>query len=150
MLSLLKFKSKISSLIKFLLTFMVVKKIFSILLLIVYSCSFVCVGYNFHFCSGHLKAISFAAPVKDGCSSDGKMPDGCCKDVFLKCKSGDQSIAKVTVLSSVKIDFPFPLILSESLHIFYPAPFVLNHYFLGEQPDKPIACLYLRNRRLLI
>ena len=127
-----------------------VKKTASILLLFVYSCSFVCLGYNLHFCGGHLKSVSLVKSVKDGCSSKKQMPDGCCKDVFLKCKAGDQSLAKFILLSIVKVDVPTAILATNYPSLVYQSPLLISHCLIGEPPDKPTLHLYLRNRCLLI
>lgn len=124
----------------------------AILLIFLYSCSLVCIGggCNFHFCGGHLKAVSWAVQSSDGCSKGAQMPEGCCKDISVKCNTGDQSLSKATVVSIVKFDVSQDCLFSEVKVDFEIAPAPIDHHFIGEPPGVYCSRLYLSNRRLLI
>lgn len=115
-----------------------------------YTTAFACSGYNLHYCGGHLKSVTLAQFHNAGCCKKIEKPNGCCKDVFLKCKSADQTQAKVIMTQSVKADDSYAPLLVEQHIQPYLSYIVADKSAAGDPPDILSRRLYIFTRRLLI
>lgn len=124
----------------------VMKKLASILLIILYATTSSGASFHFHFCMGKFQGIGFAAIEKQACEKCGMNKGGnrCCSDIVKTFKtSADQSF------SSVSFDFtqyahtlPIAGIYSPHIGLFDKAPSVL--YTTGP-PEPPLLPLFIRD-----
>ncbi|HWK07266.1 MAG TPA: hypothetical protein VNS58_26725 [Puia sp.] len=129
------------------------KKLASILLIILYATTSSGASFHFHFCMGKFQGIGFAAPAKQTCDKCGMNKkgngNGCCSDVVKTFKAPtDQSSSGVSFdFTQYAHTLPIMGTYSPRIALFHKEPSIL--YTTGP-PKSPLLPLFIRDRNFRI
>lgn len=101
------------------------KKALSILLLLIYAGSSLGIGFDCHYCGGHLSDVTLVGFEHAHCKCSSKnMQPGCCKNEIHFCKTDDHKTQSAAIISSFSVNINIP--------VFYIQDFSFQNLFCKE------------------